>query len=130
MVGLLVGRFLLAFLEAASPKAGPAMVLVCGGIVLWQAVLQKEEGLEESRMLFGLPLSLSLDNVIIGAGVSGIPGASVGSALGIGAISAAMSCAGLYAGGWLRRLAPARVELVAGAYLCVLAVRMFIADGI
>jgi putative Mn2+ efflux pump MntP len=81
-------------------------------------------------MLFGLPLSLSLDNVLLGAGVSAAPGPALLSALGIGAISAAMSCIGLYCGGWLRQAVPERIELVAGAYLCMLAVRMFIADGI
>jgi putative Mn2+ efflux pump MntP len=81
-------------------------------------------------MLFGLPISLSLDNLTVGAGIGSLPGPAIPPALLIGAISALMSCAGLYCGAWLRRFAPRRIELVAGSYLCVLAVRMLISEGI
>jgi putative Mn2+ efflux pump MntP len=84
-------------------------------------------------MLFGLPLSLSLDNLVGGAGISALHYPVLPAALLIGLVSAAMSCAGLYLGGWLRRLvqwrvAPWFLEPAVGAYLCLLAVRMLIAS--
>jgi putative Mn2+ efflux pump MntP len=84
-------------------------------------------------MLFGLPLSLSLDNLLGGAGISALGYPVVPAALLIGLVSAAMSCAGLYLGGWLRRLLQWRfaawcLEPAVGAYLCLLAVRMLIAN--
>jgi putative Mn2+ efflux pump MntP len=48
----------------------------------------------------------------------------------IGLVSAAMSCTGLYLGDWVRRFVPKRTEVVVGAYLCVLAVRMMLAEGV
>jgi putative Mn2+ efflux pump MntP len=82
------------------------------------------------HMLFGLPLSLSLDNLLAGVGLGSIHYPVLLSALVMGLVSAAMSCAGLYLGNWLRRFVPKRTEVVVGAYLCVLAVRMMFAEGL
>jgi putative Mn2+ efflux pump MntP len=84
-------------------------------------------------MLFGLPLSLSLDNLLGGAGISALGYPMVPAALLIGLVSAAMSCAGLYLGGWLRRLFRERfvgwcLDPAVGAYLCLLAVRLLVAN--
>jgi len=85
------------------------------------------------HLLFGLPLSLSLDNLLGGAGISALGYPMVPAALLIGLVSAAMSCAGLYFGGTLRRFFPERfvascLEPAVGAYLCLLAVRLLIAN--
>ena len=87
-------------------------------------------------LLFGLPLSLSLDNLLGGAGISALGYPMVPAALLIGLVSAAMSCAGLYLGGWARGLVQWRgvrssvlarcLEPAVGAYLCLLAVRLLI----
>ena len=132
LAGLAVGHVILSMLQPVTAKAAPIMILVCGAIVLFRAIRQPDLDSEarENWMLFGLPVFLSLDNLTVGAGISAIAGPTVLPALSIGAISAAMSCAGLYGGVWLRRLAPARMEVVAGSYLCLLAVRMWISDGI
>jgi putative Mn2+ efflux pump MntP len=86
-----------------------------------------------STALFGLPLSLSLDNLLGGAGISALGFPLAPAALLIGLVSAAMSCAGLYFGAWLRKVVRWRVaqwclEPAVGAYLCLLAVRMIIAS--
>ncbi|HEY6392001.1 MAG TPA: manganese efflux pump [Bryobacteraceae bacterium] len=126
LIGLALGHLLLSALQPVSAKAGPIMVLVCGVVVL----IRFGSPAWDSRMLFGLPISLSLDNLTVGAGIGALPGPAIPPALLIGAISALMSCAGLYCGAWLRRFAPRRIELVAGSYLCLLAVRMLISEGI
>jgi manganese efflux pump family protein len=79
----------------------------------------------QRALLLGLPLSLSIDNVIAGTGI-GIAGyPPVMSALIVGSVSATMACTGLYAGHWFKRFLPQRIEIAVGAYLSVLAIRGF-----
>jgi putative Mn2+ efflux pump MntP len=85
------------------------------------------------NLIFGLPLSLSFDNLLGGAGISALGYPMVPAALLIGLVSAAMSCAGLYLGGWLRRFVQRGfvawcLEPAVGAYLCLLAVRLLVAN--
>ena len=178
LLGLALGHLLLRSVAGAAAKAGPLLMLLCGGAVLVGALhrdrgwpfaggtgrlaclgrqrrpepgfsgldrrnrLSHQSGCTTSSelamaggrgMLFGLPLSLSLDNLLGGAGISALGYPVVPAALLIGLVSAAMSCAGLYLGGWLRRLLQWRfaawcLEPAVGAYLCLLAVRMLIAN--
>ena len=82
-------------------------------------------------LLFGLPLSLSFDNLLGGAGIAALNYPMIPAALMIGLVSAAMSCAGLYLGGYLRRLFQWPqwcLEPAVGAYLCLLAVRLLLAN--
>lgn len=129
LLGLLLGRALLNAIAPVADWLAPAAMLFCGVIVLWLALRRGEADLtrfaNRRALLLGLPLSLSLDNVIAGAGigVAGYP--LLQSALIVGSLSAALACAGLYAGGWLRRFLPDRIELAVGAYLSVLAIRGF-----
>jgi putative Mn2+ efflux pump MntP len=129
LLGLLLGRALLNAIAPVAEWLAPAAMLFCGVIVLWLALRRGEADLtrfaNRRALLLGLPLSLSLDNVIAGAGigVAGYP--LLQSALIVGSLSAALACAGLYAGGWLRRFLPDRIELAVGAYLSVLAIRGF-----
>ena len=133
VLGLLLGRALLSLLAPTAEWLAPVAMLVCGVVVLWLALRRDDADLSRfanhRALLLGLPLSLSLDNVIAGAGigVAGYP--PVLSALVVGSLSAAMACvglyAGLYAGARLRRFLPERIELAVGAYLGVLALRAF-----
>lgn len=132
LLGLLLGRALLNAIAPVAEWLAPAAMLFCGVIVLWLALRRGEADVarlanfaNRRALLLGLPLSLSLDNVIAGAGigVAGYP--LLQSALIVGSLSAALACAGLYAGGWLRRFLPDRIELAVGAYLSVLAIRGF-----
>ena len=133
LLGLGVGRTLVAALGDAASAVGPLFMLACGGAVVFLAFRRDDDNLEElvnhRALLVGLPLSLSLDNVVAGAGISFSSYPLVASALVIGAISASMSCLGLYLGRWIRRFLPNRVELRVGVYLCFLAVRMLLTDG-
>lgn len=133
LLGLLLGRALLTLLAPTADWLAPAAMLVCGALVLWLALRRDEAELarvaNHRALLLGLPLSLSLDNVIAGAGI-GVAGYPLAlSALVVGSLSAGMAClglyAGLYAGARLRRFLPERIELAVGAYLAVLALRAF-----
>ena len=133
LLGLLLGRTLVGALGEAASSAGPLVMLACGAAVVLLALRRDDDNLESlvnhRALLVGLPLSLSLDNVVAGAGISFSSYPLVASALVIGAISASMSCLGLYLGHFLRRFLPSRVELMVGVYLCFLAVRMILTDG-
>jgi putative Mn2+ efflux pump MntP len=135
LLGLLLGHLLLRSLEGAAAKAGPLLMLLCGGaVLLWDRLPGlSSRPVRSSSLLFGLPLSLSLDNLLGGAGISALHYPMIPAALLIGLVSASMSCAGLYLGAWLRRLvrwrvAPWVLEPAVGVYLCLLAVRMLIAS--
>jgi len=112
--------------------AGPAAVLLLGVAVVFLALRQEDvaEAANSDGVLFGLPLSLSLDNFLAGAGLGAIHFPILLSAVVIGLVSAAMSCAGLYMGAWMRRFLPRRMEIAVGAYLCLLGLRMIWGDAV
>lgn len=136
LLGLLLGRSFITLIGPLASNLAPIVMLGCGAAVLWLAWRRGEQDLSRlvnhKALLFGLPLSLSLDNVIAGAGISFSSFPLLASALIIGTISASMACFGLYAGRWIRRwigrFLPERIEMVVGMYLCVLAVRMLVTD--
>jgi putative Mn2+ efflux pump MntP len=136
LAGLLAGHAALALIEPSARIAGPLMTVVCGAAVLAGALVGERETRHpgDTRLLFGLPLSLSLDNLVAGAGIASLPCPVWAAALSIGLVSGGMSCAGLYGAAWLRRwfcrIIPAHVEVLMGAYLFVLAFRMMLADRI
>ncbi len=125
LVGLAGGYALLSLAHGTLERAGPLAALACGVAVVVMALRNDDVSgvLDGKPLLFGLPLSLSLDNVVAGAGLGAMHYPVVLSAALVGLVSAAMSVAGLYCGAALRRLVPSRIELAVGAYLCALAVR-------
>lgn len=129
LAGLAIGRLLLVTAGRAAAVVGPVAVLLCGLAVIVLA-LRKEDVSEVAAspaVLCGLPLSLSLDNLLAGVGLGSMPLPVLLSALIMGFTSAAMSCLGLYFGAWLRRFIPGRAEFAAGALLCAAGVRMLLA---
>ncbi len=154
LLGLLLGKAVLSLIAPVAEWLAPAAMLGCGIVVLWLALRRegaKQTELERTHLerthperahseqaggalfgfanqralLLGLPLTLSIDNVIAGAGI-GIAGYPLAmSALIVGSVSAAMACAGLYAGHWFKRFLPQRIEIAVGAYLSVIAIRGF-----
>jgi putative Mn2+ efflux pump MntP len=132
LAGLSAGKLLHFALGSAAARFGPVVLLFCGMTVFLLAVCRKDvtELANGQAVLFGLPLSLSLDNLLAGCGLGSIHYPVLLSALLIGLASAAMSCMGLYLGCWLRRFLPQRAEIAAGVYLCVLAVRMLFTEGV
>lgn len=125
LAGLVAGGFLRAQVLGASGMAGTVALLASGVTLIWLAVHDRDlETAANSRwIVVGLPLSLSLDNLVAGAGLgaNGFP-VLMGAAM-VGLVCAAMSLAGLFLGAWGRRLAPRRAGAFAGAWLIALAVR-------
>ena len=130
VAGLLLGHTLSATFSRFVNHAAPLLVLACGMAILFMSWRrgQAERMVGQSAFLFSLPLTLSLDNLVAGAGLGLSNAPLLSSAVAIGCISGAMSCLGLYAGAWLRRFLPERVDLLTGAYLCFLSIRMAMMD--
>ncbi|HYW45205.1 MAG TPA: manganese efflux pump [Bryobacteraceae bacterium] len=131
LAGLALGRFLLWCAGGAAARIGPFMMLACGIVILFYAVRGEDlAGLVNgNKMIMGVPVALSFDNLLAGAGISSLHYPAVVSALVIGLVSAVMSCTGLYLGAWVRRFVPNRMEFAVGAYLCVLAGRAMFTGG-
>ncbi|MFZ6758457.1 manganese efflux pump MntP family protein [Undibacterium sp. Ji50W] len=132
VLGLFLGQAFLAQIGPLANGLAPLVMLACGLAILWLAFRNQLKVLPDfvnhKAVLFALPISLCFDNVIAGAGISFSSTPVLASAMVIGVISAAMACSGLYLANWLRRFMPRRIEMIAGAYLCFLAVRIMIAD--
>ena len=121
LVGLMAGGVLRRAVPALE-AAGPVVLLVCGAAILLAALREDEgEHVVHGRWIFGLPLTLSLDNLFAGVGLGSAGYPVVASALLVGGISGVMCVAGLFAGGVLRRWLPARAEALSGAFLVVIA---------
>ncbi|HEY6343648.1 MAG TPA: manganese efflux pump [Bryobacteraceae bacterium] len=131
IVGLAVGHFFFAYAAAASARIGPCVMLTCGIAILFSAhrrvVLPSL--VNGPGMIVGLPVALSFDNLLAGAGISSLRYPVAISALLIGLVSAAMSCIGLYLGAWVSRLVPRKMEFAVGLSLCFLAGRTLLMGG-
>jgi putative Mn2+ efflux pump MntP len=123
LVGLLIGNY---FGEEIGPVAdflGPIVLLVYG-LYLVVRSLQTEapEDLDERMALFGIPLSLSLDNLLAGTGLGMLGFPPVFTAVVFGTMTALMTLVGLQLGGVLARFVPIRADLLSGAGLAIMAV--------
>ena len=121
LVGLLIGRYFGQEIGPAAEIVGPIVLLVYG-LYLVVRSLQTEapEDLDERMALFGIPLSLSLDNLLAGAGL-GMLGSPVFTAAVFGTITALMTFVGLQLG-VVRPLRTRPPDLLSGAGLSIMAV--------
>ncbi len=123
LVGLVLGR---QVGSAIGPFAGPVGSIVLGGYGLFLLIgaLRKPEPdeLDHPWALFGIPLSLSLDNLLAGASL-GLLGLSPWfSSVLFGSITVVMSLVGLQVGRLVLRLVRIRSDLVSGIALIASAI--------
>lgn len=130
LAGLLLGKALHQGFESWVEAAEPVILLACGGAILVLALREQDsERFANSRwLLFGLPLSLSFDNLFAGLALGTLGYPVVFAALVVGLVSTSLCVAGLYLGGRLRRWLPDRAELLSGAYLVLLAMIQFFGE--
>lgn len=128
LVGMLVGQSLVRFVGEWTEYLGPIVLGVYGAYVVYVARrYEGEEAVEPGGwIVLGVPLSLSLDNLIAGAslGMLGFP-LLLSIAL-IGGMSSLMSLAGLRLGSLAIKYLPAKAELLGGLALLVIAVTLAI----
>jgi putative Mn2+ efflux pump MntP len=123
LAGVLLGRY---FDQAIGPIAdyvGPAVMGVYGLYLLVRALrTAAPEELDHPWALFGIPLSLSLDNLIAGTSLGLLGVSPVLAAAIFAAITVLMSFVGLRLGRAVGRLIPIRADLVSGIALVIMAV--------
>lgn len=122
LLGLGFGFLLHRSFSTWADKFGPIMLMLCGATIVIMAFRENDlDAIVSSKWtIIGLPLSLSLDNLLAGLGV-GTGGAPIlVSALIIGGLSTAMGLIGLYAGHVIRRWLPGTPEFFSGGYLLLL----------
>jgi len=123
LVGLLIGRYFGQEIGPVADTLGPIVLLVYG-LYLVVRSLQTEapEGLDERMALFGLPLSLSVDNLLAGTGLGMLGYPPVFTAAVFGMITVLMTFVGLQLGGVAARFIPIRSDLLSGMGLSIVAV--------
>ena len=124
LAGLLAGSYLRIHVFGAASLAGTITLLASGFLIIYLALNDRDmEQLANNKwVIFGLPLSLSLDNLAAGAGLGANGYPVILCAAVIGLICTAMSLAGLFLGERVRRLLPRRAGALAGAWLVLMAV--------
>jgi manganese efflux pump family protein len=124
LAGGLLGRY---FADAIGPVAdyvGPAVMGAYGLYLLAGALRRpKADTLDHPWVtLFGLPLALSVDNLIAGTGLGLLGFSPVIPAVVLGAVTAVMSFVGLWLGRLAVRAIPIRPDLLSAVSLLAAAI--------
>jgi len=130
LIGLLIGKSLLEFVGPWVEHLGPLLLCAYGVYVIYIAkrCAGTETGETDRWMVLGLPLSLSLDNLIAGTtlGMIGFP--ILLSVTIIGVMSALLSLVGLRLGHTTVNLLRIKADLIGGVVLIFIALTFVIQD--
>ena len=123
LVGALIGRYLGQAIGPVADILGPIVLAVYGLYLVVRSLKTKASEEPDDRwVLFGMPLSLSLDNMVAGTGLGLLGFPPVFSAAVFGTITALMSFVGLQLGRVAARFIPIRSDLLTGIGLLIVAV--------
>jgi manganese efflux pump family protein len=127
LVGILAGHYLGEKIGATGGYVGAVALATYGLFLVVQAWRTAEpEELDQRVALFGLPLPLSVDNVVAGASL-GLLGFSPWLAPPLfGVITALMTLVGLQVGRAVAYLIPVRSDLLTGVALMIMAVMVWL----
>jgi len=129
LLGLLFIRSLHARFGGWIDRLAPLIVVACGAVIVFLALKDRDE-LEKlvnhHWTVAALPLSLSVDNLLIGVslGTFGYP-LPLAAAI-VGGVSACMCIFGIVGGMRIRRWIPRHADVVSGLYLIAIAAMMWI----
>lgn len=126
LVGLLIGRSLVRYVGWWTEYFGPLALFAYGVYVIYVAkrCAGKEAKEPDRWIVLGLPLSLSLDNLIAGASLGMVGFPLLLSVAVIGSMSALMSVAGLRLGSIAVNFLRINTELLGGVALVVIALAL------
>lgn len=128
LIGLLLIHSLNQRFGHWMDRVAPLVVVACGIIILVLAATDRDEleKLVNARWtIAALPLSLSLDNLLIGVSLGAFRYPLPLAAATIGAVSAVMCIAGIFAGARIRKWVPRQASVISGLYLIVIAAFMW-----
>ncbi|GAB3167792.1 manganese efflux pump MntP family protein [Streptomyces incanus] len=125
LIGLLIGRQIGEFVGGVADLVGAAALGGYGLYLVISALRNPEpDELDQPWALFGIPLTLSLDNLVAGASL-GVLGLSPWfSAAVFGVMTAVMSLIGLRLGRAAARFIRIRSDLLSGVTLIIAAVAL------
>jgi putative Mn2+ efflux pump MntP len=128
LVGLLIGKSMVHYIGWWTEYFGPLALFSYGVYVIYVAkrCAGKEAKEPDRWVVLGLPLSLSLDNLIAGASLGMVGFPLLLSVAVIGAMSALMSFAGLRLGSVAGNFLRINTELLGGVALVVVALALAI----
>jgi putative Mn2+ efflux pump MntP len=124
LVGGVLGHFVGDAINPIADYVGPALLGVYG-VYLVVGALRKpapEEIDQPWITLFGMPLSLSVDNLLAGTGLGLLGFSPFVPAVIFAVMTAVMSLIGLFIGRFAARLIPIRADLVSGISLIAAAI--------
>jgi manganese efflux pump family protein len=126
LVGILLGNYVGQKIGGpVADLAGPTVLGLYGLYLIAQTLRKKSsEDAEYLWCIFGLPVPLSLDNVVAGTGLGLVGISPLVPAVVFGTITAVMSLIGLQLGRWLSHVIRLRIrwEYVTGAGLIIEAI--------
>jgi putative Mn2+ efflux pump MntP len=124
LVGIAIGHSVIELMGRWTALIGPLVLALYGLYTLYLVWQCKELDAADNDLwlLFGIPISLSLDNLIAGMGIGMLEFPVLLSALVIGLISGMMSLAGMRLGSVVGRYVPLKAELLSGIVLICMAV--------
>jgi putative Mn2+ efflux pump MntP len=124
LVGGLLGHYVGEKVGPIADYIGPALLGIYGLYLLFGALRKPapDEIDQPWVTLFGMPLSLSVDNLLAGTGLGLLGFSPFISAVVFGAMTAVMSLVGMCIGRFAARLIPMRSDLVSGISLVAAAV--------
>jgi putative Mn2+ efflux pump MntP len=131
LLGLAIGHSTLPIVGRWAVYLGPIVLASCGVYIMYLSFKEdKSDELFASRwMLWGLPLSLSFDNLLAGVGLGLLGFQVLLSALVIGVMSSFLSYLGLRLGNMLVKYLPPRAELISGITMIALAFLIIVFDS-
>jgi putative Mn2+ efflux pump MntP len=126
LVGLLIGKSLVRYVGWWTEYFGPLALFAYGLYVIYVAkrCADRETQEPDRWVVLGLPLSLSLDNLIAGASLGMVGFPLLLSVAVIGSMSALMSLAGLRLGRVAVNILRLNTELLGGVVLVFIALAL------
>jgi putative Mn2+ efflux pump MntP len=122
LAGGLLGQYLAGAIEPLADYIGPAVMGVCGLYLLIRSMRSSApEELDHPWALFGIPLSLSVDNVIAGASLGMLAVSPWLAAAVFGILTTVLSFIGLCIGRAAGHLIHIRADLLSGVALVAMA---------
>ena len=130
LLGFLLGKSLLAYVGPWVEHLGPLLLCAYGVYVIYigRRYADREADNTDRWMILGLPLSLSLDNLVAGTtlGMVGFP--LLLSVLVIGGMSSLLALLGLRLGAMAVNLLRLRSDLIGGVVLIVVALSFILQE--
>jgi putative Mn2+ efflux pump MntP len=122
LVGLALNRITAIYVASLSELIAPVVLIGFGAYVLFQRLDAEKGEADLGWSILGVPLCLSLDNLVAGIGLETLGPPVLPSAIAIGILSGVMSLAGMTLGRLGGLVLPVSLERLSGLLLVGLGV--------